>query len=137
MAFIVLAVSISTRKAAIALLGRLRRLEGQKRARTHARRSLPTLEKRLETRLLDLDTLHRERPNLPSALARARAGQWIDELLDEIGELQRLIDTAPPETLEDAAVNLRRLGAYVEQGQPARLRAEALTAVERVAARST
>jgi hypothetical protein len=32
-----------------------------------------------------------------------------------------MIDTTPAETLEDAAVKLRRLGAYVEQGQPARL----------------
>ena len=38
---------------------------------------------------------------------------------------------APPETLEDAAVKLRRLGAYVEQGPPPRLLAGALVAVER------
>ncbi len=31
---------------------------------------------------------------------------------------------SPAETLEDAAVKLRRLGAYVESGQPARLLAE-------------
>jgi hypothetical protein len=47
-----------------------------------------------------------------------------------------MIDTSPAESLEDAAVKLRRLGAYVEQGQPARLLAAALQAVERVAARS-
>ncbi len=70
-------------------------------------------------------------------MARAEAGERIDQLLNDIAELQRLIDTAPPETLEDAAVKLRRLGAHVEQGQPARLLAGALQAVERVAARST
>jgi hypothetical protein len=48
-------------------------------------------------------------------------------------ELQRMIDTAPAKTLEDAAVKLRRLGAYVDRGQPARLLAGALGAVERAA----
>jgi hypothetical protein len=67
-------------------------------------------------------------------MARANAGERIDELLDEIAELQRLIDTSPAETLEDAAVKLRRLGAYYWQGQPARLLAGALGAVERAAA---
>ncbi len=66
-------------------------------------------------------------------MARAEAGQRIDDLLDAIVELQRMIDTSPAETLEDAAVKLRRLGAYVEQGQPARLLAGALGAVERAA----
>ena len=50
-----------------------------------------------------------------------------------IAELQRMIDSSPAETLEDAAVKLRRLGAYIEQGQPARLLAGALGAVERAA----
>jgi hypothetical protein len=61
---------------------------------------------------------------LPTAMARAQAGERIDDLLDEIAELQRMIDTSPAETLEDAAVKLRRLEAYVESGQPARLLAE-------------
>ncbi len=95
--------------------------------------SLPTLEKRLETRLLDLEKFHRERPQLPTAMARAEAGQWIDRLLNDIAELQRRIDDSPAESLEDAAVRLRRLSAYVEQGQPARLLAGALGAVERAA----
>ncbi len=62
--------------------------------------ALPALEQRLEACLLKLETLYHFRPNLPTALARAEAGERIDELLDEIGELQRLIDTAPAETLE-------------------------------------
>ncbi len=73
------------------------------------------------------------RPGLPTAMARAEAGQRIDDLLDEIAELQRMIDASPAMTLEDAAVKLRRLGAYVERGQPARLLAGALSAVERAA----
>ena len=46
------------------------------------------------------------RPTLPTALERAKAGQRIDDLLDEIAELQRRIDTSPAETLQDAAVKL-------------------------------
>ena len=88
--------------------------------------SLPALEQDLEARLLELEKLHHSRPALPSALARAEAGERIDELLDEIAELQRMIDTTPAETLEDAAVKLRRLSAYVDGGQPARLLAGAL-----------
>ena len=74
-----------------------------------------------------------ERPGLPTAMARAEAGQKIDDLLEEIAELQRMIDARPAESLQDAAVKLRRLGAYVERGQPARLLAGALVAVERAA----
>ena len=93
--------------------------------------SLPALECHLEAHLLELDRLHRERPSLPTAMERAKAGERIDELLDAIAELQRMIDTSPAETLQDAAVKLRRLDAYVERGQPARLLAGALGAVER------
>ena len=95
--------------------------------------SLPDLEHHLEARLLDLDKLHQTRPSLPTAMARAEAGERIDDLLDEIAELQRMIDTSPAETLQDAAVKLRRLSAYVDRGQPARLLAGALGAVERAA----
>ena len=95
--------------------------------------SLPALKHHLEARLLELDKIHQTRPGLPTAMARAEAGQRIDDLLDEIAELQRMIDTSPAETLEDAAVKLRRLGAYVEGGQPARLLAGALGTVERAA----
>ncbi len=96
--------------------------------------SLPALEQNLEAHLLELEKLHRTRPGLPTAMARAEAGKRIDELLDQIAEIQRMIDTGPAETLEDAAVKLRRLGAYIEEGQPARLLAGALGAVERAAA---
>ncbi len=90
--------------------------------------SLPTLERHLEARLLELDKLHLARPGLPTAMARAEAGQRIDDLLDTIAELQRMIDTSPAETLEDAAVKLRRLETYVESGQSARLLASGLSA---------
>ncbi len=48
-------------------------------------------------------------------------------------ELQEQIDAAPAETLQDAAVKLRRLSAYVEEPRPMRLLAGALEAVERAA----
>ena len=94
---------------------------------------LPALEQHLEAALLELQKLELSHPSLPTAMARAEAGQRIDDLLDEVAEIQRMIDTSPAETLEDAAVKLRRLGAYIEQGQPARLLAGALGAVERAA----
>ncbi len=95
--------------------------------------SLPALEQHLVAHLLELDKLHQTRPGLPTAMARAEAGQRIDDLLDAIAELQRMIDASPAESLEDAAVKLRRLEAYVERGPPARLLAGALGAVERAA----
>ena len=67
--------------------------------------SLPALEQHLEACLLELQKLELTRPNLPTATARAEAGERSDDLLDEIAEVQRLIDTSPAETLEDAAVN--------------------------------
>ena len=92
---------------------------------------LASLERHLEALLLKLDNLQRKRPHLPDALARADAGQRIDELLDEIAELQQSIDNSPAETLQDAAVKLRRLSAYVDRGHQARLLGSALAAVER------
>ncbi len=50
-------------------------------------------------------------------MARAEAGQRIDDLLDEIAELQQRIDTTLAETLEDAVVKLRRL--EIEKISPA------------------
>ncbi len=48
-------------------------------------------------------------------------------------ELQQEIDASPTETLQDAAVKLRRLSAYVEEPMPMRLLSGALEAVERAA----
>ncbi len=70
------------------------------------------------------------------ALARAGAGQRIDELLDEIAELQQLIDNSLAVTLQDAAVKLRRLSVCVDSGRPARLLGSALAAVERAVGRA-
>jgi hypothetical protein len=80
--------------------------------------SLPDLEQRLEACLLELEKTHRARPGLPTALARAEAGQRVDELYEEMVELQEQIDAGPAKTLQDAAVKLRRLSAYVEDSSP-------------------
>ncbi len=82
---------------------------------------LPSLETRLEARLIELERLHQVRPSLPDALGRAGAGQRIDELLEEIAVLQQSIEDSPAETLQDAAVKLRRLSVCVDSGRPARL----------------
>ena len=95
--------------------------------------SLPALEQRLETCLLELEKTHLSRPSLPTALARAEAGRRVDELYERIAELQQQIDAGPAETLQDAAVKLRRLSAYVEDVRPMRLLSGALEAVERAA----
>ncbi len=94
---------------------------------------LPSLETRLEARLIELERLHQVRPSLPDALGRAGAGQRIDELLDEIAVLQQEVEKNPAETLADAAVQLRRLAAWIDGANevPERLLASALRAVER------
>ncbi len=93
---------------------------------------LPSLETRLEARLIELERLYEARPRMSGALARAGAGQRIDELLEEIAELQQEIMLSPAETLQDAAVKLRRLSVYLLEAQePARLLASALGAVEK------
>ncbi len=94
---------------------------------------LPSLETRLEACLIELERLHQVRPSLPDALSRAGAGQRIDELLDEIAVLQQEVEKSPAETLADAAVQLRRLAAWINGANevPERLLASALRAVER------
>ncbi len=92
---------------------------------------LPALEQRLEACLIVLDRLQSARPQLPDPLARAGAGQRIDDLLEEIAELQQEIMLSPAVTLQDAAVKLRRLSVYPEDREPVRLLEGALEAVER------
>ncbi len=79
---------------------------------------LPSLEQRLEGCLIELERLYEARPRMSDTLARAGAGQRIDELLDEIAELQQEIMLSPAVTLE------------------ARLLGSALAAVERAVERA-
>ncbi len=95
--------------------------------------SLPILEQRLVTCLLELEKTHGARPGLPTAIARAEAGQRVDKLYEQMVKLQEQIDASPTETLQDAAVKLRRLSAYVEDTRPMRLLSDALEAVEKAA----
>ncbi len=97
---------------------------------------LPALGQRLEARLLDLDRLQRERPRAPRVLQRAEMGRQIDDALAEIRELERQIALARASTLADAAVQLRRLAAWIDGETPARLLASALGAVEKAVERS-
>ena len=92
--------------------------------------SLPDLEQRLEACLIELEKTHLSRPGLPTALARAEAGQRVDELYERMVELQEQIDASPAETLQDAAVKLRRLSAYVEEARPMRLLAPPMSGFE-------
>ena len=80
-------------------------------AQAHHRRPCPALEHRLEARLLEQDRLYQTRPRLPTALARADAGQRIDELLGEVRGIQRQIALSPATSLQDAAVKLRLIAA--------------------------
>ena len=48
-------------------------------------------------------------------------------------QLERRSIYCPTETLQDAAVKLRRLSAYVEEARPMRLLSGALEAVEKAA----
>ncbi len=95
--------------------------------------SLPVLEQRLEACLLELEETHLSRPSLPTPLARAEAGRRVDDLYEQMVELQEQIDASPTDTLQDAAVKLRRLSAYVEDARPMNLLAGALEAVEKAA----
>ncbi len=97
---------------------------------------LPSLEQRLEACLIELERLYEARPRMSDALARAGAGQRIDELLDEIAVLQQEIDNSLAVTLQYAAVKLRRLSACVDRGRQARLLGSALAALERAVERA-
>ncbi len=67
------------------------------------------------------------------ALRRAEMGRQIDDALADIRDLEPQIALARASTLADAAVQLRRLAAWIDgrNETPARLLASALGAVER------
>ncbi len=91
---------------------------------------LPSLERCLEACLLELDRLQRERPKAPKVLRRAEMGRQIDDALAEIRVLERQIALARASTLADAAVQLRRLAAWIDGGNetPVRLLGSATAA---------
>ncbi len=73
------------------------------------------------------------RSTTPGALQRAEMGRQIDDALAEIRELEQEIALARASTLADAAVQLRRLTAWIDGANevPERLLDGALEAVER------
>ena len=54
---------------------------------------------------------------MPGALDRARMGDRIEQIFERIADIQQIIATTPASTLDDAAVQLRRLSAWLEDGQ--------------------
>ena len=72
-------------------------------------------------------------PDMPTALARAKRQRADRRPPGRDRRVAAHDRHAPAETLQGAAVKLRRLGAYVEEGKPARLLAGALRAVESAA----
>ena len=80
--------------------------------------SLLVLEQHLEAALLELQKLELARPSLPTAMERAKAGQRIDDLLDEeMVELQQQIDAGEGKKTpqkKDAEMRLYRQAAALD-----------------------
>ncbi len=97
--------------------------------------SLVDLEEQLADRLLDFERLDEAWPHVPYVLDRARIGQQRDDTLSEISRLQQRIVTAQAVTIEDAAVQLRRLKVWMGTRDTVseRLLASVLAVVEREA----
>ena len=105
--------------------------EGVPAASTRCDVTLAELESELEALLVEYDFLSLAWPKEPGAVARAEIGRKVEDALERIGELQCAIVTSPADTLADAAVKLRRLGALLDGEDPARqLLISALAVVE-------
>lgn len=100
-----------------------------------ASETLPALEQRLAERLLAFERHDAAWPHVPYVLDRARIGQQRDDTLSEISRLQQRIVTAQAVTIEDAAVQLRRLKVWMGTRDTVseRLLASVLAVVEREA----
>ena len=93
--------------------------------------TLAELESELEALLVEYESLSRAWPKEPHAVARAEIGRKVEDALARTGDLQCAIVTFPADTLADAAVKLRRLGALLDGQDPARrLLVSALAVVE-------
>ncbi len=96
---------------------------------------LVDLEQQLAGLLVQFEILSEAWPVAPRAVDRASIGREHSLALDAIGALQRRITVVRAETLADAAVQLRRLGAMAGDDDPEMmlLVASVLAVVERVA----
>ena len=83
--------------------------------------NLPALEQQLYSRLLDFNRLDDEWPKGATALIRAKIGRQHSEALSDIAELEKRIFEARADSLDDAAVQLRRLAAVMDEIDTRRL----------------
>ena len=80
----------------------------------HADAALVIAERELQDLLIEVDSLWAMWPKGKNAVERARIGQRIDDVLVRVSELYGVITTAQPETLQGAAVQLRRALALID-----------------------
>ncbi|MCZ6844915.1 MAG: hypothetical protein O7F69_03360 [Alphaproteobacteria bacterium] len=83
--------------------------------------NLPALEQQLYSRLLEFARLDDEWPKGATALIRAKIGRRHSDALSDIAELEKRIFEARAESLDDAAVQLRRLAAVMDEIDTRRL----------------
>ena len=78
-------------------------------------KTLVDLEHQFHCRLLEFARLDDEWPKGATALIRAKIGRQHSEALSDIAELEKRIFEARAESLDDAAVQLRRLAAVMDE----------------------
>ncbi len=92
--------------------------------------ALPTLERELHGCLIEYEALSEAWPRGRTAMERYRIGKKVDAALKRIAELEAAIAGAKAMTLEDAAVQLRRVLARLDDASLEALVMSALGAVE-------
>ncbi len=91
--------------------------------------NLPTLEQELHERLIEYEALSAAWPRGRTAMERYRIGKRHEQTLARIAELEAAIASAKAVTLEDAAVQLRRVLARLHDASLKALVLSALGAV--------
>lgn len=80
----------------------------------HADADLVVAEHELHEFVIEVDALYVLWPKGKGAVQRARIGRRIEDALSRIAELYGVITSTQPETLQGAAVQLRRALAMIE-----------------------
>ncbi len=81
--------------------------------------SLVDLERELEGLLVEYESLSLSWPKEPDILTRAKIGRRVEDALRRICELQHAIGNTQAKSIQDAAVQLRRLAVLLDgQGGP-------------------
>ena len=91
---------------------------------------LVALEHELDTLLVEYAILSEAWPRAPGAVNRANIGRQVDSALRRIHEKEVVIVNSQARTLDDAAVQLRRLEAMIDDPACRRLVASVLGVVE-------